>query len=151
MENPLELLEQFFKQIKNSLQRTLYKGKDYVILPLYSLRTHTVAEHSGLNQWNVNGRPRHEDELYIPVPAYIHKQYPNFFPNRNEPFELLLPDGKKLSAKMCQDGSKGLMSNPNRELGHWLLRDVLHKTPRSLVTLYKIYTNLVLIVFAYKK
>lgn len=139
LENPLELLEQFFNQIKGSSKRVSGRGKDYVILPLYSLRTHTVAEHSGLNQWNANGRLRHEDELYIPVPAFIHQQYPNFFPGRDESFELLLPDGKKLSAKMCQEGNKGLMSNPNKELGHWLLRDVLHKPPRTLVTIQDLY------------
>ncbi|MBQ9311895.1 MAG: NgoFVII family restriction endonuclease [Bacteroidales bacterium] len=134
LENPLDLLERFFGELKPN-DKKLTKGIDYVILPLYSLKLNEVAPKSGLNQWNANGRPRHEDELYIPVPSYIHKHYPNFFPERDRNFELILPDGKVLSAKMCQDGSKSLMSNPNSELGNWLLRKVLHKPPRTLVTM----------------
>lgn len=134
LKNPLELLEKFFKQL-NSKDKVLTKGIDYVVLPLYSLRNHEVPLKFGLNQWNASGRPRHEDELYIPVPAFIHKYYPNFFPSRDVSFELLLPDGTKLSAKMCQDGAKGLMSNPNRELGNWLLRKILHKKPHNIVTM----------------
>ncbi|MBO5843742.1 MAG: hypothetical protein J6Q96_02605 [Bacteroidales bacterium] len=132
LENPLDLLKRFFSQL-NKNDKILIKGTDYVILPLYSLRTKNVEEKSGLNQWNAGGRPRHEDELYIPVPIHIHKHYPNFFPEGD--FALILPNGQELSAKLCQSNKKGLMSNPNRELGHWLLRTVLKKPPRTLVTM----------------
>lgn len=30
-----------------------------------------------------------------------------------------------MKAKICQDGDKALMSDPNKALGKWLLRDVL--------------------------
>ena len=80
------------------------------------------------------GRARNANEVYIPVPLKIHQLYPDFFPQRDEPFELQLPDGKKLSAKICQQGGKALMSNPNSDLGEWLLRKILKKKEGSLVT-----------------
>lgn len=136
VKEPLTLLEDFFinynKKIASTPKRV--KGVDYVILPLYSVRNGEVPMKSGLNQWNAGGRVRHEDEVYIPVPIAIHKNYPHFFPNRETPFVLYLPDGNILSAKICQENGKALMSNPNRKLGHWLLRKVLKKKPWELVT-----------------
>lgn len=117
------------------LPRVKRKGRDYVVLPLYSTRDNKVPLKSGLNQWNADGRARDEDEVYIPVPSSIHKNYPNFFPPREENFNLRLPDGQLLSAKICQAGGKALMSNPNRALGNWILRKVLHKAPGTLVTM----------------
>ncbi|MEG2013232.1 MAG: hypothetical protein RR063_08510, partial [Anaerovoracaceae bacterium] len=81
---------------------------------------------------------RNEDEVYIPIPAWIHKAFPSFFPNRDEVFILELPDGNKLSAKVCQDGGKALMSNPNLELGKWLLREVMNLKERELLTYEKL-------------
>lgn len=113
------------------------KGIDYVILPLYSERDGIpyVPEKSGLNQWNANGRKRDPNEIYIPIPIAIHHKYPTFFPPRNEHFSLELPDKKYLSAKICQDNSKALMSTHNADLGHWLLRKVLKKKEGQLVTI----------------
>ena len=45
-----------------------------------------------------------------------------------------LPNGKLLSAKLCQSDLKGLMSNPNKDLGHWILRDVMELPENTLVT-----------------
>lgn len=133
---PLEMLEEFFSQKNQEVLevKKRIRGIDYVMLPLYSVRDGSVPQKSGLNQWNAGGRSRHEDEVYIPVPIAIHRNYPNFFPNRDTPFVLYLPDKKVLSAKICQENGKALMSNPNRELGHWLLRKVLKKKPWELVT-----------------
>lgn len=89
---------------------------------------------SGLNQWNAGGRARDPDEVYIPVPMRVHELNPGFFPERDVVFALKLPNGTTLSAKMCQQGRKGLMSNPNRALGRWILRDVLHIPPWRIVT-----------------
>lgn len=115
---------------------TEVKGVDYVILPLYSNRgIPHIPERSGLNQWNAKGRSRDANEIYIPIPKTIHNQYPNFFPDRNSPFELILPDGNSLSAKVCQDGGKALMSNPNAALGEWILRKVLRKPVGEIVTI----------------
>jgi len=111
---------------------------DVVYLPLYSYRAGDekyVPERSGLNQWNASGRTRHPDELYIRIPIDIYRSFPDFFPDRLTPFDLRLPDGIMLSAKVCQQNNKALMSNPNRTLGEWLLRDVL-EIPRGNVVTY---------------
>jgi hypothetical protein len=97
-----------------------------------------VPEKSGLNQWNAAGRPRDPNEIYIPIPAWIHRKFPGFFPEREVPFELTLPDRNILNAKVCQDGSKALMSNPNSALGKWLLRDVLNLKEKELLTYDKL-------------
>lgn len=112
------------------------ESNPYVILPLFSDRgsQRHVPERSGLNQWNANGRARHSDEVYVPIPKKIHSVFPNFFPPRDQPFTLVLPDQRRLDAKVCQDGSKALMSNPNKELGQWLLRTVFQLQPNQLLT-----------------
>ena len=135
LSDPLTLLEHLLTDKPNDIYRPIVKGYDYVILPLYSTRQNgEVPQKSGLNQWNAGGRIRNANEVYIPVPLKIHHIYPNFFPQRDEPFELQLPDGKKLSAKICQERGKALMSNPNSDLGEWLLRKILKKKEGSLVT-----------------
>lgn len=113
------------------------KGLDYVVLPLFSTRggTRRVPQKSGLNQWNAGGRRRDPDEVYIPIPKVVHERFPGFFPDKDCPFELLLPDGEVMSAKLCQAGSKALMSNPNSALGRWILRRVLHVPEGRMVTM----------------
>ena len=142
LNEPLELLAQLLNAPQNTplaitpiFPREI-RGVDYVILPLYSKRgTPHIPERSGLNQWNARGRARDVNEVYIPIPKAIYKLYPDFFPDRNSPFELVLPDGKSLSAKVCQDGGKALMSNPNAALGEWILRKVLRKPIGKVVTI----------------
>lgn len=114
---------------------------DYIILPLYSPKLDDVAEKSGLNQWNALGRKRNLDEVYIPIPSWIHKVKSNFFKeyyntedNKTESFEVKLPNKRILSMKIAQDGGKALMSNPNSDLGEWILRDVLKLPKKTLVT-----------------
>ncbi len=140
LEDPLTILFDFFRQRQDTFAvcRTNYiPGRDYVILPLYSTRgnRHEVPKKSGLNQWNAAGRPRNPDEVYIPIPAKVRGLYPDFFPSRDEHFSLSLPDGNILSAKVCQDGSKALMSTHNADLGKWILRKILHKPEGELVTM----------------
>lgn len=142
--DPLALLEELLSSKKDKIfsENNLLKGYDYVFLPLYSYtktKGYFVPEKSGLNQFNAGGRKRNDLEVYIPVPKMIHKKYPNFFPSRDTCFTLLLPDGKKLSAKICQDGGKALMSNPNKDLGDWLLRKVLKKKTWEIVTMEDLY------------
>ena len=106
-----------------------------VVLPLFATSMRgEVPLKSGLNQWNASGRPRDPDEVYIPIPQSVHDQDMGFFPERDQCFQLRLPNGNRLSAKVCQQGRKALMSNPNRALGHWLLRDVLHVPEWRIVT-----------------
>ena len=106
-------------------------------LRLYSTKpngTKFVAQKSGLNQWNAGGRKRDMNEIYIPFPAEDRERYAGFFPNRDQPFELLLPDGTLISAKVCQQDNKAIMSNPNKVLGEWLLRKVFELPEKTLLT-----------------
>lgn len=119
---------------------------EQLCLRLYTVNRTTkekiVEEHSGLNQWNGARRntatntytPRNPNELYIPYPAFDRNRSVGFFPPRNKSFELTLPDGKVIQAKVCQSHGKAIMSNPNSELGRWLLRDVFELPEGELVT-----------------
>lgn len=110
-----------------------------IVLPLFSIRGgRHVPERSGLNLWRASGRKRHPDEVEVRIPARIRKENPEFFPPRYEPFSLYLPDGTELKASVCQDGEKAIMSNPNRDLGHWLLRTVLHLDQDEPATIEKL-------------
>lgn len=134
--DPFDILLAFFSDSKASGR--VAEQKQSVVLPLYSpTKGKVVSKKSGLNQWNAGGRKRKEREVYIPIPAWIHKTFEGFFPSRKIPFKLRLPNGKTIDAKVCQDNSKGLMSNPNTDLGEWLLGNILKIAPGKLVT-YKL-------------
>ena len=60
------------------------------------------------------------------------------FPSRDTPFTLITPDGKELSAKVCQDGGKALMTNPNSALADWLLRKSLKVKEGELLTMERL-------------
>jgi len=77
-------------------------------------------------------------EVYIPIPAIIHKNYPNFFPKRDASFKLQIPTGEILSAKICQDNSKALMTNPNNALANWLLRKIFGLEKGQLLTINRL-------------
>ena len=110
-----------------------------IVLPLYTEKGgRHVPEKSGINLWKASGRNRHPDEVEIRLPVKIKKDNPGFFPHRHEPFRLFLPDGTELSASVCQDNDKAIMSNPNKALGHWLLRTVLHLGEGELATIEKL-------------
>jgi hypothetical protein len=138
LENPFKILETLLGDGLNSFSLKPVKIEEYIYLPLYSDRTKKVETSSGLNQWNAKGRPRDPDEVYIPIPKWIHKQYPNFFPTSDNDFELVLPDATSIVAKVCQDNGKALMSNPNKDLGKWLLRDVFKLKEREILTTEKL-------------
>lgn len=134
--DPMALL--LNKKSKN----TVGQGANFnsIVLPLYSAQSGEVELKSGLNQWNAGGRKRDKDEVYIPIPAWIHKKFEGFFPydrhtDTKEKFQLLLPNQKILSAKICQGKGKGFMSKPNKELGKWILRDILSVPEKEIVTL----------------
>ena len=133
--DPYALLEELFENKDNLSVKK--ESRPWVLLPLFSYKNKrkVVPEMSGLNQWNASGRTRHHDEVYIPVPKNIHKEFPNFFPSRLKIFNLHLPDGTILQAKICQENDKALMSNPNKKLGEWILRKILKVIPGELVTI----------------
>lgn len=152
IKNPFDFLEDLFKKYKEEIECIEKENTkfDFVILPLYSHRNSRVEEKSGLNQWNANGRKRNEDEIYIPIPSWIHKIYPDFFPTVEENFNLILPNKQVINAKVCQSYSvvignekinkgKAIMSNPNNALGKWLLRDVLKLPYGKIVKIEDLY------------
>ena len=139
------------------------KQKEQLCLRLYSVSRNGVkfvGEKSGLNQWNAGGRKRDDNELYIPYLTPDRNRNKKFFPPRDTPFDLYLPDGTKLSAKVCQAAyakmpndeyerlteeekkiederrleGKAIMSNPNKDLGEWLLRKVFEVPTKTVVT-----------------
>lgn len=136
IKDPLEELNRFFEE-----SGVVFAGesriKATVYLPLYGTRNGEVEDKSGLNQWNAGGRKRDISEVYIPVPAYVHSKYPDFFPDRETPFTLRLPGGREMQSKICQSGGKALMSYSNRELGQWILREVLKLKEGELFTTEK--------------
>jgi hypothetical protein len=142
LEDPFEVLEEKFLKVKDVYYKKTVTKKTFVILPLYSITKNEkiVYEKSGLNQWNAEGRKRDANEIYIPIPAWIHKRFPAFFLSRDTPFNLILPNGTILEAKVCQDGSKALMSKHNADLGKWLLRKVLNLQEKELLTYEKLQT-----------
>ena len=118
--------------VEQAIEKAIDK-KNTLCLRLYSVKRGEkyVPEKSGLNQWNAGGRKRDPDELYIAYQAIDRQRNPDFFPPRDTPFNLHLPDGTIISAKVCQEADKtnpligkAIMSNPNKVLGKWLLRDV---------------------------
>lgn len=136
-ENPLETLASAFHIIPDATTLTENtENEKYIILPLYSFSSSKgkfVPEKSSLNIWKAAGRPRDPNEAYIAISKKIHnyidQKYADeplkFFPSRDTPFKLILPNGDSLDAKVCQDNSKALMTNPNKDLGKWILRKVL--------------------------
>ena len=133
LEDPYSIIAKVMNDITDVTFMT--KSREFIYLPLYSEKGGiNVPERSGLNQWNARGRARDYDEVYIPIPSWINSKFTNFFPGRDKPFNLNLPDGKVLSAKVCQDNNKALMSNPNKELGKWILRQVLNLSKGEILT-----------------
>ncbi|MFC3881046.1 hypothetical protein ACFOSV_12705 [Algoriphagus namhaensis] len=141
LDDPFELLLNFLPEMaKVEDKPKIARGINYVILPLYgkSRGSKFVFEKSGLNQWNAGGRERDLDEIYIPIPIEIHRQFPGFFPNRDQTFNLYTPTGDELVAKVCQENSKALMTNPNKALSDWLLRTILELEYGELATIEKL-------------
>ena len=159
-DDPYDILSNAMR-LKTGAEKIIHKQeaggledkKPCLCLRLYSTKqdgTKFVAEKSGLNQWNgvrscykkdketgerikVKETPRDVNELYIPYPS-IDRNSGSFFPPRDTAFELRLPDGEWISAKVCQQDGKAIMTNPNNLLGKWLLRDVLELQEGTQIT-----------------
>lgn len=108
--------------LSSELIKKYVVGKDYVVLPLYSMKNGRkfLYEKSGLNAWNAAGRDRKFGEAYIQNSAKVRSINPAFFPPKEVQFLLKLPNGKLTKAKICQQDSKALMTDPNDILCSWL-------------------------------
>ncbi len=141
IDDPYRLILDLFTQGEyKSAEDKLIKGINYIILPLYGMKQKEkyVFEKSGLNQWNAGGRKRNVGEIYLPIPSIIHKEFPNFFPKRDENFKLQIPTREIFEAKICQENSKALMTSPNKALSNWLLRKILSLKEGELATIEKL-------------
>lgn len=143
LDDPFEILlkSKKLEQTENCFLENQTEVIDYIILPLYSIRSGEVSEKSGLNQWNAGGRVRNLDEVYIPFPSWIHMAKPSFFKelyrtpdHKTDSFVVQLPNQEQLSMRIAQENGKALMSNPNKALGRWILREVLNLPEGELVT-----------------
>lgn len=139
--DPYELLYELFENTNfKPISDLAVEGVNYVVLPLYSLKKNEkhIFEKSSLNQWNAGGRKRDKGEIYIPIPSSVHKKFPNFFPARDKKFNLQIPTGETFKAKVCQDRSKALMTEPNNAISDWLLRKKLHLKEGEIATFEKL-------------
>lgn len=118
----------------------------FIYLPLYSARDNTVHSKSGLNVWNAapknSGGSRPLDEVYIPIPISVHQRFPHFFgfdaldktqrdANINK-FNLYYSNNNYWKAIITEDNGKALETDPQSDLGKWILRDIL-KLPYGTV------------------
>jgi len=127
-------LAQSIQKIDTTIKQNI---ENKICLRLYSTKadgTKHVYNKSGLNQWNASGRVRNPNEIYIPFPIEDRRRTVGFFPPRETVFKLTLPDGTIIPAKVCQEEGKAIMSNPNKILGKWLLRDVFELQEEKLIT-----------------
>ena len=132
-EDPLTLIEELFESRNELLSSIDRETGEFIMLPLY-WGNHIVYPKSWLNIRNAWWRNRNINEVYIPIPSIIHQRYPHFLPEQSVPFDLHLPNWDIISAIVCQQWWKALMSNPNSILWERLLRTVLHKNEWELVT-----------------
>lgn len=140
LDDPYKVLNHFLTYEVDMKSISKKRKYESIILPLFSDKGGRNVPEKSMNQWNAGGRIRDKNEIYIPIPMWIHREFPDFFPDRNKSFMLKLPNGEILSAKICQAGGKALMSNPNLKLGEWLLRDVMNLKEGELVTYKKLQT-----------
>jgi hypothetical protein len=89
-------------------------------------------------QWNAGEIKRNMGEVYIPIPSEIHNLFPDFFPSRDTELNLEIPTGEVFKAKVCQDNSKALMTNPNKAMSDWLLRKVFNLQEGELAKIEKL-------------
>lgn len=141
--NPFSILENIFNKndsvkipnMQLNGQLELDTKEEFIILPLYNDDTYSVNEKSGFNaslgssKTKGSNHPRPAYEAYAHIPVYIHHLYPYFFgfdaldrDERNSSgFNLHLPNGEKIFAKITQDNGKALQTSPQSILGKWLL------------------------------
>ena len=86
--------------------------------------------------------PRPAYEAYAHIPKYIHQLFPNFFgfdaldreSRSNSHFNLHLPNGSMITAKITQDDGKSLQTNPQSILGKWLLFSIFGLKEYEMLT-----------------
>lgn len=138
LDKPIEAL----KELSIFKDKTKVNFYETIILPLYSHDRKTKKPRitkNGLNSWCAVGRKnkkgeikeRHPYEVAIPFNTVLRDAYQDFFPPIGKHFEGELPNGKTITLSVCQQGGKAIMSNPNKDLGEWILHDLLGRSPSN--------------------
>lgn len=154
-DDPFELIKMI--ELPKKLEKSNIKEEIY--LPLYQDKKEgkVVSERSGINMRHssskVKGKniPRPEYEIEVRVSKWIHHLFPNFFGidalneddiknTKLNDFDLVLPDDRVLRGRIKQQGGKSLQTNPQGDLGKWILKDVLGLENREVVTMQYLET-----------
>lgn len=158
LEDPFELIRMINlsnEKFKVADEEKVYEvAHEEIILPLYQDKKEGpfVSDCSGINIRHGKSKnkgsntPRPEYEIEVRISTWIHHIYPNFFginalddneikdKNLND-FDLILPDGRILRGRVKQEKGKSLQTNPQGDLGEWILKDVLGLENREVVTM----------------
>lgn len=124
------------------------ESDNFIILPLYNDKTYLVNKKSVFNASLASSKtkgsniPRPAYEAYAHIPKYIHQLFPNFFgfdaldreSRSNSHFNLHLPNGSMITAKITQDDGKSLQTNPQSILGKWLLFSIFGLKEYEMLT-----------------
>lgn len=148
-EDPFELIKMI--RLPKKVQEKIYEE---IYLPLYQDKKEGmyVSDCSGINirhaKSKIKGsdKKRPEYEIEVRISTWIHHIFPKFFgvdafdkdqiqdKGLND-FNLILPDGRTLKGRIKQENGKSLQTNPQNDLGKWILGDVLGLKNREVVTL----------------
>lgn len=92
-----------------------------------------VGNKSGLN-WGHRGT-RNRNESYLRVPSQIHLEFPNFFPQREQPFIIQTDDGEQLTCVMAQNNQKAIQTTENNALLGTYFRKRIGVPEEAFITL----------------
>ena len=134
-DDPFVVLDKLWSELEVTKQ---VHNEQSIVLPLYNDETYKVNEKSVFNaslaspKNKGSNQPRPAYEAYAPIPKYIHILKPNFFgidaldkeERQASKFDLHLPSGKVVQAKITQDSGKAIQTNPQSILGKWLLYNI---------------------------
>ncbi|SED07033.1 restriction endonuclease PLD domain-containing protein [Paenibacillus sp. GP183] len=141
-------LEPEVSDIDTSAVGAAVRGKPSVVLPLTQKRDQQVHGRSGLNWGQRDGRE--PNQAYIPIPMEIHRQQPDFFPDRAVDFTMITDDGESFICTVAQDGNKAIETHHDNSimgkyfrqrigvpLGNKVETEDLERYGRSTITIYK--------------
>lgn len=104
------------KKKKEKIEKSNVTDRDYVYLPLFSVKENRIHDAGGLN-WGQRSK-REPNQAYIPVPSEIGSS--GFFPPKGQPFSVLTDDGFPFICVVAQDNNKAIeTTNNNSELGEY--------------------------------
>lgn len=111
---------EFLKKAFSTIEKECDLQKNKLILPMYSFKNKEkiIYKKSGLNIWNAGGRKRDLYEAYIPLNGKVREKAKSFFGSSK--FTLVTDNGIEMTASLCQQNSKALMTNPNKDITDWI-------------------------------